>query len=414
MKRIPRTAALLIVVSLVFTGHYFLSTEIGIPPAIPHQVFREIAGEIKKGETLSEIFKKYSLNIGELDEMCRACADVYRLKALNPGRSYRIVLDDAQRIISFVYGINDDSFLKIRRTSLGYHAEKVPISYEKSILTIGGTIKGNLIASLEGGGENLLLALKLSDIFAWDIDFNTDLRNDDSFKIVVEGLYLDGNFKRYGNILAADFSNDGEVYRAYAFAQNGKIGYYDEVGKPLKKTFLKAPLTFRYVSSSYSSGRFHPILKIFRPHHGLDYAAATGTPVSAVGDGTVLFAGRRGEYGNLIILKHRNGYKTYYGHLSKIAKGVRNGAKVDQGSIIGYVGATGLATGPHLHYEVRIDDRPVNPTLVKAEPGIPIPSGMLADFRQLRDRLDPLIASIKPSDHIAAGAPSIVVSRKEG
>ena len=414
MKRIPRTAVFLIVISLVSIGHYFLSTEIGIPPSVPHQVFREIAGVIKKGETLSEIFKKYSLNIGELDEMCRACADVYRLKALNPGRSYQIVLDDAQRIISFVYGINDDSFLTIHRTSLGYQAEKVPISYEKRTLTIGGTIKGNLIASLEGGGENLLLALKLSDIFAWDIDFNTDLRNDDSFKIVVEGLYLDGNFKRYGNIFAAEFSNNGEVYRAYAFAQNGKIGYYDEIGRPLKKTFLKAPLSFRYVSSGFSSGRFHPILKIYRPHHGLDYAAATGTPVSAVGDGTVLFAGRRGEYGNLIILKHRNGYKTYYGHLSKIAKGVRNGAKVDQGSIIGYVGATGLATGPHLHYEVRIDDRPVNPTLVKAEPGIPIPSGMLADFRQLRDRLDPLIASIKPSDHIAAGAAAIRGSRKEG
>ena len=199
-----------------------------------------------------------------------------------------------------------------------------------------------------------------------------------------------------------------------AIEQNGKIGYYDEVGTPLKKAFLKAPLNFRYVSSSYSSGRYHPILKIYRPHHGLDYAAATGTPVSAVGDGTIVFAGRRGEYGNLIILKHKNGYKTYYGHLSKIAKGVRNGVQVDQGSIIGYVGATGLATGPHLHYEVRIDDRPVNPTLVKAQPGIPISSEMLADFRQLRDRLDLLIASIKTSDHITTGASSIRGSRTEG
>ncbi|MHB9097744.1 MAG: peptidoglycan DD-metalloendopeptidase family protein [Syntrophales bacterium] len=414
MKRISRTAALLIAVSLVSIGHYFLSTEMGIPPSIPHQVFHEIAGEIKKGETLSQIFKKYSLNIGELDKMRRTSVDVYRLKSLNPGRSYRIVLDDAERIVSFVYGIDDNSFLKIRRTNLGYHAERVPISYEKRMLSIGGTIKGNLIASLEGGGENLLLALKLSDIFAWDIDFNTDLRNHDSFKIVVEGLYLDGHFKRYGNILAAEFSNDGEVYRAYAFEQNGRIGYYDEVGTPLKKTFLKAPLSFRYVSSRFSSGRYHPILKITRPHQGLDYAAATGTPVSAIGDGTVLFAGRRGGYGNLIILKHRNGYKTYYGHLSRIAKGVRNGAKVDQGSIIGYVGATGLATGPHLHYEVRVDDRPINPASIKAEPGIPIPRGMLADFRHLRDRLDPLIASIKPSDHIAAGAGSIGGGRKEG
>ena len=239
---------------LVSIGHYFLSTELGIPPAVPRQVFHEIAGEIKKGETLFEIFKKYSLNIGDLDKMRQACADVYRLKALNPGRSYRIVLDDAERIVSFVYGIDDDNFLNIRRTNFGYHAEKVPINYEKRTLRIGGTIKGNLIASLEGGGENLLLALKLSDIFAWDIDFNTDLRNHDSFKIVVEGLYLDGNFKRYGNILAAEFCNDGEVYSAYAFERNGKIGYYDEVGRPLKKAFLKAPLNFRYVSSSLFLG----------------------------------------------------------------------------------------------------------------------------------------------------------------
>ena len=413
MKRIP-LAALLIAALLASIAYYSFKSELGIPPAVPRHVFQEIAGEIKKGETLFEIFKKYSLNIVDLDKMRLACADVYHLRALNPGRSYKILLDDAERIVSFVYGIDDDNILHIQRTNFGYHAEKIPINYEKRTLRIGGTIKGNLIASLEGGGENLLLALKLSDIFAWDIDFNTDLRNDDSFKIVVEGLYLDGHFKKYGKILAAEFCNDGEVYSAYAFERNGKIGYYDEVGTPLKKAFLKAPLNFRYVSSSYSSGRYHPILKIYRPHHGLDYAAATGTPVSAVGDGTVVFAGHRGEYGNLIILKHRNGYKTYYGHLSKITTGVRNSVHVDQGSIIGYVGATGLATGSHLHYEVRIDDRPVNPTLVKAEPGIPISSEMLADFRQIRDRLDLLIASIKTFDHITTGASSIRRSRTEG
>ena len=414
MKRIPLLAALLFTACLAFAGHYFLDTELGVPTAVPRQVFREIAGQIKKGETLFEIFRKYNLNIGDLYKMRQASADVHRLKALNPGRFYRIVLDDAERIDSFVYGIDDDSVLNIRRTDGGYHAEKVPINYERRTLRIGGTIKGNLIASLEGGAGNLLLALKLSDIFAWDIDFNTDLRNHDSFKIVVEGLYLDGNFKRYGNILAAEFCNDGDVYSAYAFEQNGKIDYYDEIGTPLKKAFLKAPLSFRYVSSSFSTGRYHPILKIYRPHHGLDYAAATGTPVSAVGGGTVLFAGRRGEYGNLVIIKHPNGYKSYYGHLSKINRGIGSGAPVDQGSIIGYVGATGLATGPHLHYEVRINDKAVNPASIKAQSGAPIPKEILIAFRQLRDRMDPLIASIKPSNHITADDGSIKGSRKEG
>jgi murein DD-endopeptidase MepM/ murein hydrolase activator NlpD len=413
MKRIP-LAVLIIAACLAGIGHYFLNTEIGIPPSVPRLVVREIAGEIKKGETLFEIFKKYRLDMGELYKMRRASAEVYGLKALNPGRSYKILLDDDERVVSFFYGIDDDSFLNICRTDEGYRAEKVAICYEKRVMRIGGTIKGNLIASLEAGAENLLLALKLSDIFAWDIDFNTDLRNNDSFKIVVEGLYRDGDFKRYGNILAAEFINDGATYRAYAFEQKGKISYYDETGTPLRKAFLKAPLSFRYVSSSFSRGRYHPILKITRAHQGVDYAAAAGTPVCAIGDGTVLFAGRRGDYGNLIILKHRNGYKTCYGHLSKIAKGVRNGAKVGQGSIIGYVGATGLATGPHLHYEARIGDRPVNPTQIKSEPGIPIPKEMLVAFRELRDRMDPLIASIKPSDRIAADASTIKGNRKEG
>jgi murein DD-endopeptidase MepM/ murein hydrolase activator NlpD len=413
MKRIPLTV-LVIAASLASIGFFFLKTEIGTPPSVPRLAAREIAGEIKKGETLFEIFKKHSLDIGDLYKLRQASADVYGLKALNPGRSYRILLDDDEQIVSFFYGIDDDSSLNICRTDRGYRAEKVAICYEKKVQRIGGTIKGNLIASLEGGAEGLLLALKLSDIFAWDIDFNTDLRNNDGFKIVVEGLYRDGNFKRYGNILAAEFINDGAVYRAYAFEQKGKIGYYDEIGRPLRKAFLKAPLSFRYVSSSFSRGRYHPILKITRPHHGLDYAAAAGTPVSAIGNGTVLFAGRRGDYGNLIILKHQNGYKTYYGHLSKIARGVRNGAKVGQGSIIGYVGATGLATGPHLHYEARIGDRPVNPALIKSEPGIPIPKEMLAAFRELRGRMDPIITAIKPSDRIAADAASIKGNRTGG
>ncbi len=416
MKRIPLIAALIITVYLAIAVHYFFDTETAAPPPVPYQTFREIAGQIQKGETLFEVFKKYNLDIGELSKMRLASAGVHQLKELMPGRSYRIILDNAERIDSFIYGIDDDSVLNIRRTDGGYQAVKIPIPYEKRTLRLGGTIKGNLIASLEGGAENLLLALKLSDIFAWDIDFNTDLRNHDSFKIVVEGLFLDGTFKRYGNILAAEFTNDGTVYSAYAFEQNGKVAYYDEVGTPLKKAFLKAPLSFRYVSSNFSKARLHPIRKIYRPHHGLDYAAATGTPVSAVGDGTVLFAGRQGGYGNLIILRHRNGTKTYYGHLSKFNKGVRSGQQVDQGRVIGYVGATGLATGPHLHYEVRINDKAVNPTLIKAEPGKPIPGEMLVAFRQLRERMDPLLASIKPSDQIttadADGSPT--GSRKEG
>ena len=178
---------------------------------------------------------------------------------------------------------------------------------------------------------------------------------------------------------------------------NGKDSYYDAAGKALKKAFLKAPLNFRRISSYFSTGRFHPVLKIYRPHHGLDYAAPAGTPVSAVGDGEVSFAGRKGQYGNLVVIKHRNGWKTYYGHLSKIEKGVWKGKYAEQGQVIGYVGATGLATGPHLHYEIRTGKKPVNPLKVKFPGGEPIPKSLMAGFEERKNKLDYQLASIDPA-----------------
>lgn len=397
MKRVPLRAALLITAILAFMGNFDLIAKNEEAPPVKKPEFREITGTINKGETLFAIFKKYNLDLSELYRIREASANIHRLRELSPGRPYKIVLNNTEQINSFSYGIDDSCVLNINLTEAGYCAEKIPINYEKRILHVGGTIQDNLINSMGEGNENLLLALQLSDIFAWDIDFTADLRKDDSFKIVLEGLYLDGKFKKYGNVLSSEFSNNGEVYRAYGFEQSGKTDYYDETGKSLRRPFLKAPLNFRRISSLFSRGRFHPILKITRQHQGLDYAAASGTPVSAAGEGTVLFAGRGGQYGNLIILGHRNGYKTYYGHLEKFDKGVRVGKRVDQGKIIGYVGATGLATGPHLHYEMRINDRPVNPASIRIPSGATISETMLAEFQQFRDRMNSELASVKPS-----------------
>jgi murein DD-endopeptidase MepM/ murein hydrolase activator NlpD len=222
----------------------------------------------------------------------------------------------------------------------------------------------------------------------------SDLRKGDTFKIVVEGLYLEGKFRKYGNILSAEFGNDGEICRAYRFGEGGQADYYDAEGKSLRRAFLKAPLNFRRVSSGFSKGRFHPVLKIYRPHHGLDYAASAGTPVSSIGDGTTVFAGYRGQYGNLVIIKHPNGWQTYYGHLSRIEKAVRRGAKVRQGMIIGHVGSTGLATGPHLHYEVRIADKPVNPLALKLPRGGSVPKMYMAEFERRKKSMDMSLASM--------------------
>ncbi|MEW6676269.1 MAG: M23 family metallopeptidase, partial [Nitrospirota bacterium] len=182
--------------------------------------------------------------------------------------------------------------------------------------------------------------------------------------------------------------------RAYRFEYNGTADYYDAEGKSLRRVFLKAPLSFRRLSSQFSRSRLHPILKIYRPHHGLDYSAPTGTPVSAVGDGTVTFSGYKRQYGKLVIIRHPNGYKTYYGHLSKIRKGIKRGIKVKQGQVIGYVGATGLATGPHLHYEIRINNKPVNPLVLKLPQGKKIPEKIMAEFRNLKSQIDTQLASI--------------------
>jgi len=389
--------AIVIIISLsflAFLGNFSQTArKKEAPPIGQPQAFQVITGIIKKGETLFDIFKRHQLDITELYKIREASAGIHKLRELYPGRQYKIIRDNNERISSFLYWIDDDCYLNVNRTGQGYCAEKIPIVYEKRILHIGGSIKGNLISSLGEGTENLLLALQLSDIFAWDIDFTADLRANDSCKIIVEGLYKDGEFKKYGQILSAEFINNGDVYRAYAFKRDGKIRYYDEKGRSLRKAFLKAPLSFRRISSTFSERRFHPALKIYRPHHGLDYAAAKGAPVSAAGDGKVIFAGRLGRYGNLIILRHRNGCKTYYGHLSKIAGVVHRGAKIRQGAIIGYVGATGLATGPHLHYEMRINNHAVNPMAIKLPRGRAIVANMLAAFNQFRDEMNVELAS---------------------
>lgn len=397
------------ILALIFAAAFTLTANLGLynsadeGPATSNGEVREISDVIKKGETLFDIFKRYNLDIGELFELREASADIHRLRNLYPGRPYKILVDDSDRVNSFIYWIDDENILNISRSESGFYAEKVAVPYERRILHIGSFIKDNLISSIGGERDALMLALNISDIFAWDIDFSSDLRNGDTFKVIVEGLYLDGEFKKYGDLLCVEFMNNGNSYQAYRFEQEGKADYYDGEGRSLKRAFLKAPLSFRRISSTFSNGRFHPILKKYRPHHGLDYAAPTGTPVSAIGSGTVTFSGIKGQYGNLVILRHPNGYKTYYGHLSKIEKNIKRGAKVEQGQIIGFVGATGLATGPHLHYELRIKDRAVNPLTVSLPRGKSILAKRMAEFRKLKNEMDGRLASINPLEVVDSG-----------
>jgi len=403
MRLVPLGAIVVIVFFIIIQSN--LSFREDQAPAPAKRDGREITGTVSAGETFADIFKKYGLDMRDLFLLRESSASVHRLRNLYPGQPYTIVVDGQNQVESLVYWINEDSILQIQRGDKGFEAQKVPVAYEKRLEYIGGGIRNNLIASLGEERERVKVALQLSDIFAWDIDFTSDLREGDTFRIVLEGYYLDGEFRKFGDILSAEFVNEEETFRAYRYEVDGRADYFDESGKSVRRAFLKAPLNFRRISSSFARSRFHPVLRIYRPHHGVDYAAAAGTPVSAVGEGRVLFAGYKGQYGKLIIIKHPNGWKTYYGHLSKIEKNVRSGRKVSQGQLIGRVGSTGLATGPHLHYEVRVNNRPINPLTVKMPRGQPLPANMAAGYQDFRKEMDIQLASIAVPSLAHAGTP---------
>ncbi len=354
---------------------------------------KSINNVIAEGDTLSAVFKKYGLNFDDLFAISQAAASVHKLQELHPGRPYNIIVDNKNSINSFIYGIDDNTFLKIERVDGSFRALKSSVPYELRVLTIGGKIEDNLISAIGSQREDYTLALQVSDILAWDIDFNCDLRTGDTFKIVVEGLYLDGKFKKYGRILSTEFINNKQKHMAYLFEYEGKTGYYDASGKSLRRAFLKAPLSFRKISSSYTRKRLHPILKIYRPHHGVDYVAATGTPVSATADGTVVSAGYQGDYGKLVVIAHRNGYKTFYGHLSRIKNDLHQGSLVKQSDVVGNVGSTGLSTGPHLHYEIRQGNARINPLRFKVDAGQAIPFALMAEFHKITGIMDKTFAS---------------------
>ncbi|HIE54487.1 MAG TPA: peptidase M23, partial [Chromatiaceae bacterium] len=234
--------------------------------------------------------------------------------------------------------------------------------------------------------------MELADIFGWDIDFALELREGDQFRVLYEEQYLDGKKLRNGPILGAEFINQGKSYRAIRYTDSkGDTAYYDPDGHAKRRAFIRTPVKFSRISSRFTRKRWHPVLKKWRSHKGVDYAAPRGTPVKATGNGTVVFRGKKGGYGNVIFLRHGGKYTTVYGHLSRFAKGVKNGSKVKQGQIIGYVGSTGLATGPHLHYEFRINGIHRNPLTVKLPKTLRLPESEMARFLQ---QSQPLLAKL--------------------
>lgn len=358
------------------------------PDAAPALVEDRIV--IPARSTLVEILKRRGFTDREVHDLREAVKPVYDLGRIRAGQELRLasLADGPWRRLE--YDIDETKYLVVERREDRVEAELKYVPVEFRPIFVSGVIEDSLIAALNKAGEQDSLAIDIVErCFGWDIDFHTDLRKGDTFRVFVEKRYLDGRFAGYRDILAAEFVNEGRVYRAYRYVypDTKAADYFDENGGSRRKDFLRSPLKFGRITSRFTSSRLHPIHKIYRPHYGVDYAAPIGTPVQATADGTVTFAGRDGAAGNTVKLTHRNAYATAYLHLSRFGPGVRKGAAIKGGDIVGYVGTTGDSTGPHLDYRIYYHGSPVNPLSHKFKPADPLRKEFLEDFRKEVERL---------------------------
>lgn len=330
------------------------------PAPIPQPVVDVFSGKIGKGATASTILNKW-LSKAEVYQLASATNKAFRLTKIRRGRPYRVVTTDGE-FTRFEYEIDNDQYLSVAKTEDGFAAERKDIKYDIITERVNGVITSSLYEALTATGEKASLAVRIGDIFGWEIDFIRDIRKNDNFTVVVEKRFRDGKFQGYGDILAARFVNQGNEHEGYYMKdKDGFTQYYTAEGKNLRRAFLKAPLKFSRISSKYTKRRLHPILKTYRPHNGIDYAAPRGTPVSAIGNGKVIKVARSRGAGKYVKIRHSNGYESAYLHLNRFAKGMKVGKKVKQGQTIAYVGSTGLSTGPHLDFRMRKNGKYINP-----------------------------------------------------
>lgn len=327
------------------------------------------------------ILHRFGIDPSTAAQIAASAQSVFDLRQVRAGNELAIGRSVMGTLRAIRYRIDTDRMLLISATGSEFHSEIKTIPSRTELVGVTGQIQDSLFDAVTNAGEKPELAMRLADIFGWDLDFYTDPRTGDTFRVVVEKKILaNGEFGGYGRVLAAEYDNDGRAYRAVLFHDPaGNPAYYTPDGKSMKKVFLHSPLKFAArITSHFSLSRYHPILKIYRPHLGTDYAAPTGTPVQTVGDGRVIYAGRKGEDGNLVEIRHANDYMTYYMHLSRVL--VRNGQQVQQGQTIGLVGMTGLATGPHLDFRIQRHGQFVNFERLPLPPSQPVAKSEWAEF----------------------------------
>lgn len=362
-----------------------------------------IHGKVKRNQFLANILLKYGVNYKIIDYIARHTRDTFDVRDMKRGHEYAVICtkDSTRTPLYFIYEKSPANYVRYRLfDTISAELGQKPVVRKRTYTA--GVIKTSFWNSIQDNDNDVALAVRLSEIYAWNIDF-FELKPDDQYKVIYNKIFIDGKYSGLGNILAADFIHEGKDYYAFRFEQKGKWAYFDQKGKSLQRAFLKAPLKYTRISSHFSNRRWEPILKIYRPHHGVDYAAPTGTPVHSLGDGVISAKGyQRMGGGNYLRVRHNSIYTTQYAHLSRFARGIHVGVHVKQGQIIGYVGMTGLATGPHLDFRVFKHGRAINPLKLKSPPSIPILKSYKAAFDSLVRVYKPVLDSIQAGKDLPA------------
>jgi murein DD-endopeptidase MepM/ murein hydrolase activator NlpD len=336
-----------------------------------------------RGETVGRVFEKLGLDSVEAREATNALAEHVNLRSLRAGNEYSAFFNPDSSLASFELTLAGSGRVEMVREGEGWETLWQPFKRTVELRSVQGTLQGSLDNSIRRAGGPSGLAYRMAEILQWDLDFAKDLQRNDQFQVLYEAVLLEGEPYDVGDIVAISYDNRGKVHEAYRY--DSTTTYYDGEGRPLKKMFLRSPLRYSRVTSNFTHRRFHPVLKIYRPHWGVDYGAPVGTPVQVTASGTVTFTGWDRGGGNVVKVRHAGGYVTAYLHLSKFGRGIRPGARVHQGDIIAYTGATGLASGPHLDYRVQHNNQWIDPLSLKSVRDEPIPSTKLAAFRSWRN-----------------------------
>jgi len=365
-------------------------------PAASEPPDREDA--LRRGQTLGSVFAALGLDAEQSHAAALATARFVDLRQLRPGTRYAAYFDDGGGLDRFRLTLEGKGELALERGDGAWMPSWRAFARELRPRRVEGVLQGALESAMERAGAEGELAYALADVLQWDLDFSRDLRHGDRFQVLYEEVWLEGRRAGLGEVLAATYEQTGRRLEVFRFGD----GYYDAEGRPLEKMFLRSPMPYSRITSRFSHRRLHPVLGAFRPHYGVDYGAPTGTPVRATAAGTVTFAGWDGGGGKTVKVRHPNEYLTGYLHLSKFATGVRPGTRVRQGEVIGYVGSTGLATGPHLDYRVQHRGKWIDPLSLKSVPAEPLSRLQVGDFHRLRDALR---ASLETGAPFAPPAP---------